>query len=209
MMTSLPEEPAAPVRGERANVDQDGHRVSWVDSSVWAPPLVLALLLALLVRMCGVNIPFNDDFDSPGRMLFDWLQGNFGWHSLWEQDNDSRLFVPRIIWLVEAFTVGWSTKHWMYASVVMCAVEAYLLALLLQKTVRNTALKWAAAGCTSLLLLHPQLAPGTFLRGSQGVCTRPESFHRPGIVSLFPQNHFSVEAACLCDPRGNQHTDFR
>ena len=110
MMTSLPEEPAAPVREERANVDQDGHRVSWVDSSVWAPPLVLALLLTLLVRMCGVNIPFNDDFDSPGRMLFDWLQGNFGWHSLWEQDNDSRLFVPRIIWLVEAFTVGWSTK---------------------------------------------------------------------------------------------------
>jgi hypothetical protein len=100
----------------------------------------MALLLALLVRMCGVNIPINDDFDSPSEMLFDWLQGNFGWYSLWQLHNESRLDVPRMIWLVEAFIAGWSTKPWMYASVAMCAVQAYLLALLLKKTVWNTAL---------------------------------------------------------------------
>ena len=76
----------------------------------------MALLLALLVRRYGVNIPFGDDFDSPGRLFFDFLQGNFTWHSLWQQHNESRLVVPRLIWLVEAITVGWSTKHWMYAS---------------------------------------------------------------------------------------------
>jgi hypothetical protein len=175
-MKSIPEETAPRLREARTKVDQNGRGINWIDPSAWVSPLVMALLLALLVRMCGVNIPFNDDFDSPGRLLFDWLQGNFGWHSLWQQHNESRLFVPRIIWLVEAFTVGWSTIHWMYASVVMCAVQAYLLALLLRKTVQNTVLKWSAAGCVSLLLLHPQLAPGTFLRGSQGIVLVPSLF---------------------------------
>lgn len=157
-------------------VNQNGHGMNWLDPTAWVPPLVMALLLALLVRMCGVDIPFNDDFDSPGKMLFDWLQGQFGWHSLWQQHNESRLVVPRIIWLVEAFTVGWSTKHWMYATVALCAVEAYLLALLIQRAIHNAALKWCAAGCISLLLLHPQLAPGTFLRGSQGIVLIPSLF---------------------------------
>lgn len=180
-------EGTAPRLGEEGTkADQNRRGINRLDPSAWVPPLVMALLLALLVRMCGVNIPFNDDFDSPGRMLFEWLQGNFGWHSLWQQHNESRLVVPRIIWLVEAFTVGWSTKHWMYASIVICAVEACLLALLLQKTISNTALKWAAAGCTSLLLLHPQLAPGTFLRGSQGVVLVPSFFI---VLGLFLYSH--------------------
>jgi hypothetical protein len=158
---------------EKPEIDQNGHGIKWIDPAAWVPPLVMALLLALLVRMCGVNIPYNDDFNSPGRMLFDWLRGNFGWHSLWQQHNESRLVVPRIIWLVEAFTVGWSTKHWMYASVVMCAMQVYILVLLLQQAVRNSALRWIAAICASLLLLHPQFAPGTFLRGSQGIVLVP------------------------------------
>jgi hypothetical protein len=175
-MKSIPEETAPSVREARTKVDQNGRGINWIDPSAWVSPLVMALLLALLVRMYGVNIPFNDDFNSPGRMLFDWLQGNFGWQSLWQQHAESRLFVPRIIWLIETFTVGWSTKHWMYASVVMCAVEAYLLALLLQKSVWNTALKWAVAGCISLLLLHPRFGPETFLRGSQGIVLVPSLF---------------------------------
>ena len=58
----------------------------------------------------------------------------------------------------------------------MCAVEAYLLVLLLNRSVRNAALKWSAAGCVSLLLLHPQFAPETFMRGSQGIVLVPSLF---------------------------------
>lgn len=156
-----------------------GHRArgtNWLAPDAWLPPLIMALLMALLVRMCGLNVPYGDDFDSPGKLLFDWLQGQFGWHSLWEQHNESRLVVPRLIWLVEAFTVGWSTKHWMYASVLMCAVQAYLLALLFRRIVRHALLRWLVAICISLLLLHPQFAPGTFLRGSQGIVLIPSLF---------------------------------
>ncbi len=148
----------------------------WLAPEAWLPPLTLALLMALLVRMCGLNVPYNDDFDSPGKMLFDWLQGDFGWHNLWQQHNESRLVIPRLIWLVEAFTIGWSTKHWMYASVLMCALQAYLLALLLRQIVRHDLLRWLVAICVSLLLLHSQFAPGTFLRGSQGIVLVPSLF---------------------------------
>jgi hypothetical protein len=175
-MKPLAEEPRSPVTERGTKADQNSRAICWADPSAWIPPLALGLLLALVVRRYGVNIPFGDDFDSPGRVFFDVLQGNFTWHSLWQQHNESRLVVPRIIWLVEAFTVGWSTKHWMYASVVMCALEAYLLALLLNRIVRNRALKWMAAGCVSLLLLHPQFAPETFLRGSQGIVLVPSLF---------------------------------
>lgn len=192
-MKFLPEETAPHAREEGTKVEQNGRGINWIDPSAWVPPLVMALLLALLVRMYGVNMPLYDDFDSPGMLFFDWLQGNFGWHSLWQQHNDSRLVVPRIIWLVEAFTVGWSTKHWMYASVVMCAVEAYLLALLPNKTVRNTALKWSAAGCVSLLLLHPQFAPGTFLCGSQGIVLIPSLFIVLGLFLCSLQISFRLK----------------
>ena len=158
------------------NVEPSVRGTPWLAPEAWLPPLTMALLMTLLVRMCGLNVPYNDDFDSPGKMFFDWLQGSFGWHNLWEQHNESRLVIPRLIWLVEAFTVGWSTKHWMYASVLICALQAYLLALLLRQLVRHNFLRWLVAICVSLLLLHSQFAPGTFLRGSQGVILIPSLF---------------------------------
>ena len=167
---------------QAVQLGQRGSGICWSDPSAWVAPLVLGLLMALLVRMCGVNIPINDDFDSPGAMLFDWLHGNLGWHSFWQQHNESRLVVPRLLWLIEAFTVGWSTKHWMYASVMMASLQTYLLVLLLGKSIRSAFIKWSTAVCISLFLLHPRLAPGTFLRGSQGIILIPSLFI---VVGLF------------------------
>jgi hypothetical protein len=173
--------------------DQDAYNPLWFAPSAWVPAFVLLLLMALLVRMCGVNIPFNDDFVSPGRMFFDWVHGNLSWYSFWQQHNDSRLVIPRLIWLVEAFTVGWSTKHWMYASVVMCALEAYLLALQFQKVISNTFLRWTFAGCTALLLLHPRFGPEMFLRGSQGIALVPSLFIILGLFLYSLQISFRMK----------------
>ncbi len=192
-MKFVPAKAGSHLREERANLNENCRAVSWAAPSAWVPPLVLALLMALVVRMCGVNIPFNDDFNSPGRMLFDWLHGNLSWDSFWQQHVDSRLVVPRIIWLVEAFTVGWSTKHWMYASVAMCAIEAYLLVLLFQKVAWNSALRWAVAVCTSLLLLHPRFGPEMFLRGSQGIILVPSLFILVGLFLYSLQISFRAK----------------
>jgi hypothetical protein len=143
----------------------------------WIPPVILLVLMLLLVRLYGVNIPSSHDFDVPGHLLFRVAIGDFQWRYLWEQINDSRLVILNLICLAEACAVGWSPKHWMYGAVVLAFVEVLLAIALLRKSgVDNNLICWVFSIFAALILLHTGNAPGVFLREILAVYLFPSLF---------------------------------
>ena len=141
----------------------------------WSVPILLLFLAqAVIVHRYGVDIPYHDEFITPGHLLFEMTRGHFVWQNLWVQHNDARLLVPKLLWVLQAFSVGWSIKFWMYVSVALAALESWLLCKFLSGEGAVTSVhRWLYAGFFGLLLLHPANAPGTFLRGSQYIAVVP------------------------------------
>ena len=132
--------------------------------------------MLVLVHLYGVNVPFHDDFEVPGHFLYRFAIGDFQWRYLWELSNDSRLVIPKLIWLAEACTVGWAPKHWMYGAVLLAFAEICLAIGLLRKSGADNFICWSFSVFAALLLLHAGNAPGTFFQGSQAVAMFPGFF---------------------------------
>jgi hypothetical protein len=72
---------------------------------------VPAAVLGCLIMRYWVNVPLFDEWDTPGRLLKEVLvEGRFSWASLFAQHNESRMVVPKILWLGSAALFGWDTK---------------------------------------------------------------------------------------------------
>jgi hypothetical protein len=142
----------------------------------WIPGAVLMVAMLALVHLYGVNVPFHDDFEVPGHFLFRFAIGDFQWRYLWELSNDSRLVIPKLIWLAEACTVGWAPKHWMYGAVLLAFAEICLAIGLLRKSGADNFICWSFSVFAALLLLHTGNARGTFFQGSQAVVMFPGFF---------------------------------
>ena len=72
--------------------------------------LVPAFLLVLIV-INGVNVPFWDEWSMPGEFLT-IEKPTFA--DFFKQSNESRLIVPKLIFLGVSKFVGWQPKHYMY-----------------------------------------------------------------------------------------------
>ncbi len=140
----------------------------------WMLPIIIIFILAeIIVYRFGVHQPFNDEFVTPGKILYELSQGRFSWKELWAWHNDAHMVFPKILWMIEALTVGWHVKTWMYFGVILTSMEAALLCLLLGHQAFDGKIKWLVGLTFALLLLHPCNAPGTFLRGSQYIAIVP------------------------------------
>jgi hypothetical protein len=72
---------------------------------------VPAMVLGYLILQNWVNVPLFDEWDTPGRLLNEVLvQGRFSWHTLFAQHNESRMVLPKLLWLGSAALFGWDTK---------------------------------------------------------------------------------------------------
>ncbi len=79
-----------------------------------------AALLALgFVWYYGVEVPFWDEWDTPGRMLFQAAGGEITAGELWRQHNESRPVLPKLIVLLHAGVFGWKVKPFMVLSWVL------------------------------------------------------------------------------------------
>lgn len=83
-------------------------RISLLLSLIAVAP---AIVLGYLIFRNWVNVPLFDEWDTPGRLLNEVLvQGHFSWATLFAQHNESRMVLPKILWLGSAALFGWDTK---------------------------------------------------------------------------------------------------
>src|SRR5437773_2123114 len=74
-------------------------------------PILAPVLILILIAKNGVNVPFGDEWGIPGQFL---ILENHTFADYFAQSNESRLVVPKAIFLAVSKLVGWQPKHYMY-----------------------------------------------------------------------------------------------
>jgi hypothetical protein len=85
-----------------------GRLIVYLTSLIAAIP---AAILGFLISRYWVNVPLFDEWDTPGRLLKEVLvEDRLSWASLFAQHNESRMVLPKLVWLGCAALWGWDTK---------------------------------------------------------------------------------------------------
>ncbi len=95
-----------------------------------------ALLLGLLVTRYGVDLPYYDQWDTPGR-IFEKIHN--GTLSLWDftaQHNESRKLFPRLFFVGLAYLTNWNTRCEMLATFTVACLISLAIYRLSQTTLQ-------------------------------------------------------------------------
>ncbi len=94
------------------------------------------LFLVLLLNRYGVNVPYADHWALVP--LFQKIDsGTLSVHDLWAQHNEHRIVFPRIIALLIARLTHWYTPAEIVFSLLMGLIGLFIIAMLLNNTVRK------------------------------------------------------------------------
>jgi len=89
--------------------------------------LVPAMILFPWIVHVWVDVPFHDDWGTPGHQLVLLCQGKFALGQMFAQHNESRPFFPRLIFIPLAWFGGWDVRRVMCATFAMVCVVSLLL----------------------------------------------------------------------------------
>ena len=119
------------------------------------PPGIVALMIARDAR----NVPYKDHW---GHVLFilEAAQGVFKPSSLWEQINEHRIPLARLLQGLLAWSTRWDVRYEAYADFVLALAAFVALTALVARTVRPTAPLAAPWVVLAVSLLHFSLAQG-------------------------------------------------
>jgi hypothetical protein len=129
----------------------------------WLRGLALALCLAPLVALAAllwqnaVNVPYWDEWDDAIAGVFvKWHDGTLRLGDLWAQHNESRLVLPRVIFLVLGGFGKWNLSAEVGFTFLLLALAAVMI-FRLGKGLRSAqpAAGWAAFFIACLLLFSP------------------------------------------------------
>ncbi len=117
------------------------------------PPLALAVLL----RRNAVNVPYWDEWDDDLAGIFlKWHAGTLSFGDFWAQHTESRLVLPRLIFLLLGNLSHWNLCWEMAATFLLVCGAAAAVGWLGRKTmVEWPGVAWLACFIASLLLFSP------------------------------------------------------
>ena len=126
----------------------------WLSLLAIAP----ALLLCGWINRYGLNVPLGDEWVLVP--LFEkWQSGQLTFADLYQQHNEHRIIVAKLIYLAFAELTNWSLRAEMFFSVALCAATSAGVYVLLRRTLggspREVILLWAAA---NLVIFSPAQA---------------------------------------------------
>lgn len=96
--------------------------------------LLPIILMMYHVRSTWIQIPFWDEWHTPGSQFESWCRGTLTIGELFSQHNESRKFFPRLLYFALVAVGGWDVRKEMD----VFFLEACLLSLLLWRLLRQT-----------------------------------------------------------------------
>ena len=112
------------------------------------------LFLAMLVYQYAVPIPMLDDWDM-APLIAKWRTGGLTFHDFWVQQQESRTFFPKIIFVLLAAGPRWDVRLEMVLSIVTCLATAVGIHALL----RNSQMSRLHGGGAFLLIVLLLFSP--------------------------------------------------
>lgn len=119
-------------------------------------PILAPILLLALIAKFGVNVPFWDEWGIPGSFL---ALEKHTFADFFAQSNESRLVVPKFLFLLASKFIGWQPKHYMYFGWLIAVVIFVLVyRLCFHRLSRPCGPDWISLLClllSSILLFSP------------------------------------------------------
>ena len=100
---------------------------------IWLVALVPMLHLTYLVRLYGVEVPTLDDWEM-APLIVEAHTGHFNWAHIFEQQQEARTVLPKLIFILSAANGHWDVRDQMMLSVVCCWLSAAGIFVLLRRT---------------------------------------------------------------------------
>ena len=99
--------------------------------------LSFPLWIGFLIHSFSVNVPFWDEWFTPGNLLEKIYSnsGNLSFSDITSQSNESRLIFPKFIFLAVAYLTHWDVRFEMFISLLMAFLISINLCLIINKTV--------------------------------------------------------------------------
>lgn len=135
--------------------------------------VILPLSILVLIAIYGVNVPFWDEWFIQAQFL---TLEKHPFATFFEQSNESRLIVPKLIFLGVSKFLGWQPKHYMYFGwLIVLGIFFMIYRLCYLRPARGRAqdgLGLLCLACTSALFFSPA-ASENWLWGIQWVIFVP------------------------------------
>jgi hypothetical protein len=100
---------------------------------IWVVALIPMLHLTYLVRLYGVEVPTLDDWEM-APLIVDAHTGHFNWAHIFEQQQEARTVLPKLIFILSAASGHWDVRDQMMLSVVCCWLTAAGIFVLLRRS---------------------------------------------------------------------------
>lgn len=143
-------------------------QISWRILFLYCLVILPAFILSLLLLKYSVNVPYMDQWDSPG-MLFHLIHDGqtLTLDHFLSQHNESRLVFPRLVFLTLAYLTGWNTRYEMlitFFAACLISLNIYRLSTL---TVKSTLLERCLLIFVANLLIFSPIQQENWLWGIQ------------------------------------------
>jgi hypothetical protein len=100
---------------------------------IWLVALIPMLHLTYLVRLYGVEVPTLDDWEM-APLIVEAHTGHFNWAHIFEQQQEARTVLPKLIFILSAVDGHWDVRDQMMLSVVCCWLIAAGIFILLRRS---------------------------------------------------------------------------
>src|SRR3954465_3823405 len=100
---------------------------------IWVVALIPMLRLTYLVRLYGVEVPTLDDWEM-APLIVEAQTGHFNWAHIFEQQQEARTVLPKLIFILSAANGRWDVRDQMMLSVVCCWLTAAGIFILLRRS---------------------------------------------------------------------------
>ena len=114
--------------------------------------------LSLLVKSFAVNVPFGDEWSTPGNIFSEiYYQSRYiSFSDLIAQHNEARPLFPKIVFIATAYTTHWDTRYEMAIIFSMACLISINLFYVARKTIeKKGVLLWILMALTNLLIFSP------------------------------------------------------
>ena len=100
---------------------------------IWLVALIPMLNLTYLVRHYAVEVPTLDDWEM-APLIVEAQTGHFNWAHVFEQQQEARTVLPKLIFILSAANGHWDVRDQMMLSVVCCWLTAAGIFILLRRS---------------------------------------------------------------------------
>ena len=130
--------------------------------------IISPLILGILIWRYSVNVPFWDQWDTPGQLIVEASQSQLTVEQWMRQHNESRTLFPNLIFLTLANLTNWNTRSEMLVTFLLACLVSVNIYCLSKITIHNS---WQHLICFVLanLLIFSPIQQENWLWGFQGI----------------------------------------